>query len=258
MRIGLIGIVQEEMQRDVQGALAKIAACGYEGIETAKASLDKMHITPEAFKKHVDDAGLKVSVLHMTKYTYDESQLDVAHMVGCPNISMSYGPVESERQILEDAERYENIGGECAKRGLTLSYHNHNHEFKMFNGKTAFDLLMENTSPQSLKALIDVGWALFAGVDPAELIRKYADRCVVIHAKDYVTPDTHDASDETRKNVTFTEVGAGKLDLPSVLNAARDGDVQWVDVEQDRPHNLPPWESIKVSFDNIKNTLAAL
>ena len=54
----------------------------------------------------------------------------------------------------------------------------------MFDGKTGFDILFENTDENHLKMELDCYWAAYTGNDPLEIIEKYATRCVSLHIKD--------------------------------------------------------------------------
>ena len=95
----------------------------------------------------------------------------------------------------------------AADRGVTLLYHNHAAEF----ADDALGVLM-GVSP-ALGLELDVGWAVWAGRDPAELIRTYADRIKVLHLKDVRLGQ--------KGSRRFAAVGEGDLPLAKVLRAAK-------------------------------------
>jgi sugar phosphate isomerase/epimerase len=96
-------------------------------------------------------------------------------------------------------------------------------------------------------------WLTFGGGDPVQFIRKYRGRVPALHAKDVVTlMDGCDQARGDREKAQFTEVGTGIVNTAGVVEAARECGVRWITVEQDRPRDLSPMESIKVSYDNLK------
>ncbi len=110
----------------------------------------------------------------------------------------------------------EELARALAEAGIALAYHNHEMECEPADGVTALELLMEGCP--SLMLELDVGWAQFAGVDPAALIEKYGHRLVLLHFKD-VTADACQANRAT----CFTVVGEGAVPLAAVVAAA----LQW-------------------------------
>jgi len=259
--IGLVGIVGEAMSEDFWGALERVAAIGYEGIEAGEGILAKSGATAAEYRDRMAGLGLATVTCHTTKYGFaDKGDAIVAEAkaIGCGMITMAWGPVESVGQLLEDAALYNKIGQRCKDAGLRLAYHNHDHEFQAFDGATAFDILMANTDPALLLAHIDAAWATFGGVDPAALIRQYAGRCPAVHAKDLASlAGAGDARAGDREKAEFIEVGAGIVDMPGVAAAAKECGVAWLTVEQDRPSDLAPFESIQVSFDNLNRMVMA-
>ena len=78
------------------------------------------------------------------------------------------------------------IGEEANKRGIKFGYHNHNMEFATIPGTSQMyeDFLIANTDPSKVFFQLDVYWASVGGVNPAEYIKKHADRIKVLHIKD--------------------------------------------------------------------------
>lgn len=100
------------------------------------------------------------------------------------------------------------------------------------DGSTGFETFIEETE---IKIELDVGWAQYAGRDPAALIEEYGDRMDVIHMKDV------DTSAEWGE--CFREIGAGDVDMAAYAKAARDADVDWLIYEHDAPED--PVESVR-------------
>ena len=91
------------------------------------------------------------------------------------------------------------IGQKCKENELEFYYHNHAHEFKLFNGVYGFNMLYKETDPEFVKAEIDTYWVKYAGLDSAEYIRTYAGRCPLVHLKDTKDNESRD----------FAEIGSG-------------------------------------------------
>jgi sugar phosphate isomerase/epimerase len=55
-----------------------------------------------------------------------------------------------------------------------------------------------------------------------------------------------------RKLAKFTETGTGVNDFCAIRQSAEKAGVKWASVEQDRPRELPPLESIRVSIEHLR------
>ena len=253
MKISLIGIIGSELEKDYWGTLKKVAALGYEGIEGGINPKAASSLTE--YKQNLDSLGLRLVAqganVDLLKNKFDEI-VKTVKTLQCKYVVTYYGPCASKEQVLQDAQTYNEIGKKLHAEGLQFCYHNHCHEFIKFNGKYGLDILLENTDPRYLAVQLDVAWVTVGGEDPANYIQKYAGRCPLIHLKDIsrkvVTNNLHDPE----LSGIWTEVGTGVVNFKSVLAAAEKAGVEWGSVEQDRPRDLPPMESIKVSIRNLR------
>jgi sugar phosphate isomerase/epimerase len=131
--------------------------------------------------------------------------------------------------------------------GLTLSYHNHAHEFMPFRGTTLLEYIYAQTSPQYLQGEIDTYWVQFGGGDPVDWCLRLKGRLPLLHMKDYtIQPDG---------KPTFASIGAGNLNWPAILGAAMAAGCEWFIVEQDTTPG-DPFEAVKQSFEFIRGKLA--
>jgi sugar phosphate isomerase/epimerase len=257
-KIGLIGIVGEEMKADPWGTLERVAAIGYEGIEGGGGIGRRAGLSVSEVKQRMAALGLDI-VAHSVRLPSEPADQDrsiaMTKEIGCRYIIDYYGPVESKDQLLREAEMLDAFGARCRREGLSFCYHNHNHEFARFDGQFALDILMESTDPKNVLLELDVMWATYGGTDPAAVIRQYAGRCPILHIKDVVeVPGGADTSNE-RKDVKFTEVGTGVVDLEAVAQAAHECGIEWCVVEQDRMRELAPMDSIRVSYGHLRKAL---
>lgn len=127
------------------------------------------------------------------------------------------------------AQRLDKLGAQLSSQGMQLGYHNHNFEMKKYDGKTALDILLDNSSAQNLKVELDVAWVSRGGQDPVRFLNKYPGRIFAIHAKDNAAIGIRD--DE----MNFAPAGEGLLAWNEILPAAEKAGTRWFIVEHDLP-----------------------
>ena len=153
---------------------------------------------------------------------------------------------------------FDKLADLAAEKDMILSYHHH-----MGTGVQAMeeiDRFMNETKKVHL--LYDSGHAFYAGVDPLELVKKYADRIVHVHLKDvrkevlkHVTDKKMSFLDSVKAGV-FTVPGDGCIDFAPIFEAlAKSGYKGWfvVEAEQD-PANANPLEYALKARKYIKET----
>ena len=103
------------------------------------------------------------------------------------------------------------------------------------------------------------------GMDPVKFINQYAGRIRLLHLKDYRIGQMQaepDVDFNTREGmmkvyasmnniVEFAEVGEGTLDIPACIEAGLNGGSEYFLVEQDMTYGRDPFESLKISHDNL-------
>lgn len=137
-------------------------------------------------------------------------------------------------------------GAVMAAAGITLCYHNHNHELRKLGGKTILDRIYEGTQPQHIQGEIDTFWIHYGGGDNVEWCEKLAGRLPLIHLKDYMT------NSDTQHQLC--EIGAGNLNFSKIIPAAEKSGCQWFIVEQDTCPG-DPVDSLRQSFNYIQEHL---
>ncbi|NDB20025.1 MAG: hypothetical protein EB020_04020 [Proteobacteria bacterium] len=145
----------------------------------------------------------------------------------------------------EVAASLNHIGERCRDRGFVFGYHNHDFELAPISDapdRTGLDVLLGETDPSLVVFEPDVYWIAKGGADPVAILRQYAGRIPIIHCKDM----THD------DRRTYAPVGAGRLDWPSILDAADAGGVEWHCVEQDAG-DAPMIDCVRTSITNLRS-----
>ncbi len=231
--------------RDIARTLAKVKAIGYEAIQFSGFG----PCEPAKIAGMLEGEGLACVSSHTSLQRLEEELpefIEEHRLWGCKHTAIAYMPKEfhSEKGIREFAAKVNKIGKTLAAEGIVLAYHNHNFEFAKAGGKTWLELIYDNTDPENLQAEIDTYWVQAGGGDPAEWIRKYAGRVPVLHAKDMIIgPDNKQR---------FAEVGEGNLNWHAILSASKDAGVEWYCVEQDDCYERDPFESLKISLENLR------
>lgn len=244
INIGLIGLVGDEAKQDFWGTMRRVAEIGYRGVEGG-GELLKGDVAENLKRFH--DLGLQVLTVSASRESLRD---DVAKIIAdakalqAPRATVWWGPCESREQVLRDAELYNEAGEKLAAEGITLCYHNHEHEFRAaYNGVYALDVLAEHTDPRAVSFEVDIAWVAFGGEDPVRVLRRLAGRVPAIHVKDLYGLD---------KRGEFTAVGTGVVPVQASIRAAVEIGVPWAVVEQDTLRNLTAMETVTVSYLNLK------
>ncbi|HEY3412621.1 MAG TPA: sugar phosphate isomerase/epimerase [Armatimonadota bacterium] len=236
--------LRDECAKDYAGTMRAVAAIGYKYVQVSG-----FHgLEPQQIRETIDDAGMRCVSTHES-YDAVTKDLDAViarnRILGAETIICPWVP--GTREETADAATWQalaavlnTVGRAVRKAGLTFGYHNHDHEFRIFNGRYGMDILMEGADPENVALELDAGWAWFAGVDPAAYLRKYPGRAPIIHAKD------HDTADKTKNR----PVGDGALNWPPFWDACRAVGTSYAAVEEDTCI-LPPIESMARSFNNM-------
>jgi len=240
--------VRDLLQKDLEGALANVAALGYAEVEMfgfgGNAFIEDPLFGRAAAEMRgiLDEHGLAVPCTQISDRVDDIGPIaDVAHTLGIRHLIIAMpreflsitpkGPVVSEvkdaDQILHLAERLNGLGSICRTHELKLGYHNHHMEFARLGSARAYDLLLERTDPELVRMELDVGWAKAGGVEPQDYLARYKGRFVSCHLKDFAPERPLPA-----------DLPAAPIPNMSRMVAPGDGVVDFVKVlaEMDRQH----------------------
>jgi sugar phosphate isomerase/epimerase len=214
--------LRELAKQDFPGVLEKVAAIGYLGVEPAGLFGHK----PAEIRSLVSDLGMAISSNHQPWPGRDNvaEVVDVAAGLGTRTVICGFGrdAFGTLDQIRAAAETANWLVDKLSAAGLTLAVHNHWWEFERQDGRLKYDIFMEMCP--DLKCELDTYWASnFGANDVPAIVAKYAARTPLLHVKDGLFE-----RDKPQK-----PLGAGRMDLPSVIHAADDRVLQWLVVELD-------------------------
>ncbi len=252
-RIGLQLYSLREMVKDdgIQAVLEAVAEMGYKHVETAGYDNGKIYgLEPLDFKKRLDDLGLRCTSAHLgpdiSKETeaqvmawWDKAietynQVDAKYLVK-PSMTMNEKTTVDDMKLFCDY--YTSVGFKTAAASMAFGYHNHAFEFQhTFDGKTAYDFLLDNVSKQHVFFQMDVYWIMMGGQDPVKYLKERPKQFKAIHIKDEM------------------EIGAsGKMDFKPIFEQMKANKVKDWYVEVENYTNDEPLESVQESFDYLNN-----
>ena len=211
--------VREAAEKDLHQALQQVAELGYTAVELAGL----FGLSPRDVAQSLSDLGLKCTSAHVPLSDLENElskEIETYLELGATYLVCPWLPPElrqDETSYYKLASTLNQIGQRCKDSGLGFCYHHHDFELVRYNGKHALDILLENSAPENLQLEADTYWLEYGGQAPAGYIRRWVGRVPIIHFKDMTATKPH----------TFAEVGAGFLDWPPILEAARAGHTQY-------------------------------
>lgn len=237
--------VLEQAKADLEGTLARLAAIGYQGIETYGLV---EHFGPARVRRAIGAAGLELTSAHAPFPVGDQAEriLDDNAELGAEVLvwSMEKAEFHSPAAITRGVERVNEAAERAGARGMRIAYHNHFAEFsQFFDGRQAYDLLLEQLDDRVLVEL-DAYWAVLGGADAAEVVTRLGDRVRFIHVKDGqgVTADRLPAS---YYDDVMVPVGEGQIDWVPVLTAP--SGLRWHIVELEKL-DVDTFEALERSY----------
>lgn len=174
--------VRDVTERDMEGALRQVAEMGYRSVEFAGF----FGHSAQEIKGWLDKYGLTASGTHtgMSELTGDKLQETIAYhqAIGCRNLIVPYESFATKGEIDAFIQRVQQVEPQLNAAGITLHYHNHDHEFKPNqDGLIPEEELLARTN---LLLEVDTYWVYAAGKDPVAFLQEHKDRIRVIHLKD--------------------------------------------------------------------------
>lgn len=235
--------MRDPAKKDLADTLKKCADMGWKYVQWSGMP----NLKADQIRAALDQAGLKCIAAHVSIESFEknfDAQVAFWKTVGAKDVAPG-GMMSDCTANLEawqkGAKRLDELGAKLRAAGMRLSFHNHTMEFAKFPGdtRTKHEILMEATKPENLCAEFDLAWAAAAGADPAALIRKYKNRCPVVHAKDVLIQG---------KKHTLKPLGQGSLKWDDIFAAGKESGIEWYVYEQDSGEGSP-FDFAKASYD---------
>ncbi len=238
--------VHRAVEKDMRSTFTELSDMGYRGIEFYG---EPEHFLEEKVRDALCASGMEIVGWHLDwKRFHEESfgntvrrlrdcgcKLAVVQCLGGKwNVGHDQGE-ECKDRWLYYIEWLNHVNERMKGEGMRLAYHNHGHEFELrYDGKTVFDILYENLSPDIVMEL-DSGNCMEGGGDPVSVLEKYRNRRIMLHLKPYSRqkgfdvvlgeePDENDWNAMLHQPQTEFEwllVESENESLPEMENAAR-------------------------------------
>jgi sugar phosphate isomerase/epimerase len=255
--------------------LLDIKIAGYESIELNDFMIHKSSILVKLMTKFsgmsignggkldwpklIEESGLNVISLHSDlasiendpKAIADEAKsfgTDIVVITGM--YKFDYSSLEEVEKL---AERLNQAGKALSEEGIRLLYHNHNCELqKVAHGKTAYDVIIEETDPEYVNFEFDSYWMADGGANVSALMERLGSRMKLWHINDrgctksgpYMTPILKENA---------TELGYGNMDLNTLSAIAIENGVEGVILETHKNWvDKDPVKSLQVSADYMQ------
>jgi sugar phosphate isomerase/epimerase len=234
--------VRDDLGKDFDGTLRRLAAMGYEEVELAGLGGRTAIAVRDALKA----TGLTCRSAHYNVPEL-ESALDrvieEANTLGLKYIVCAFPRFADRANITLDewkwnVDFFNRVGAICKAANIQFAYHNHNLEFRTYNGVTAYDELIRLTDAALVKLEMDCGWVATAGHDPAAYLMKHLGRFRLLHVKDLKAG----FAANTDMKIVTTDIGSGTLDWKKIFTAAKAAGVEGYFVELEPPFAAPPLE----------------
>jgi sugar phosphate isomerase/epimerase len=224
-----------EAQKDLPATLAMIRKFGFKEVEVSAL----YGRSAAEFRRLLNKTGLQATSM-MAEYERLGKDADSvaaeARTLGAEYVVCSTIPhqkqltAESITRAAEDLGRW---GEKLAGSGLHLCYHTHGVEFGKSPDGTLFDTLVRHTDQKYVNFEMDIFWIVFAFHDPAKLLRKYPGRFPLMHVKDIRKGTVLGGSPGDVREEDSVPLGAGIVDIPAALRAARETGVRHYYIEDE-------------------------
>jgi sugar phosphate isomerase/epimerase len=261
-------MVNADLMKDPAGALKRIAEVGYSEVETAGWG----KLSAAQFRDLLRDAGLRAPSAHLGFGTEDTGKLlDDAKILGVEYVvSSMLAPNEGVGEFFKNlnslsaddfrriATRANEIGQRAKAVGVQYAYHNHNFEFRdVGDGKTGYDMLLEETDPSLVRFEADCGWMKVAGKDPVDYLTRHGNRIAMLHVKDFKNITKPVTALFSPDRPLPTELGRGSVDLKPIVDAGLKAGVKHMFVEQEGPFKeVPAMEAADIDYRYLKSLLS--
>ena len=227
---------------DFAESLKKVADIGYRTVQISGTC----PYPAEWLKENLEKNGLRCVLTHIPvpRLRGELDQVIRDHGVfDCRHIGLGWWAFDPEKDMSYEQwmEIFPPIAKKIAAAGKLFMYHNHDQEFKKYEGKLILERLMEAVPAEEMGFTLDTFWVQAGGGDPAQWLEKLAGRVPVIHLKDYAY------------GRQMAVVGEGNINFDRVFEKAEASGTQYMLVEQDDCHGEDPFDCLRRSYEYLRS-----
>jgi len=247
--------VRDDMKKDPAATLEALAKMGYKYVEHANYVDHKFYgYTPKDFKALLDKLGLKMLSGHTrlnavhwdaTKKDFTDDWKQTVNDAAVMGQKYVISPwlEEGLRTNYDDLVGYMEVfnksGELCKKSGMRFGYHNHDFEFGThLNGKTLYEIILDNTDPKLVVQQLDIGNMYNAGAKAADIVKKYPGRFISMHVKDEIKASSGNQPYDS------TVLGKGILPVKEIIDLGKkSGGTSLFIIEQESYQGMQPLDT---------------
>lgn len=241
-RIGVqLYTVRDDLARDFEGTLSRIAELGYHELEFAGYHGK----SPSEVRAIITRLGLAAPSSHVPIDVFRrdaDGAIAAAKEVGHRYLVVPWLD-PAERRTIDDyrrlADQLNGFGEKARGAGMQLGYHNHDFELMPIGGTVPLDVLIERTDPTLMVLELDLYWVTKGGADPLTYFSRHPGRIHLVHVKDSAGAPDH----------RMVDVGQGTIDFGKLLSHREQAGIRHAFVEHDNPAN--PLETLRVSYQHL-------
>ena len=238
----MLGTVMNN-EAQARQTLAAMKAAGYDGIELCGFMIHPMGLAVRLLTQAagmpvgkggkldwhalIRESGLKVTGLHLDLGTLEKDlracaqeahSFKTKYIVITGMYHFDYGSYSAVKAL---AQRLNEAGKALKEQEIGLLYHNHNCELRCTEtGKTAYEILLEETDPQYVNFEFDSYWFAEAGADPLYWMKRLGCRMKLWHVGDRGSRVSGAAMTPILKSDSV-ELGTGNMPLDALMEQAK-------------------------------------
>lgn len=226
---------------DFSDTLKKVADIGYKYVQVSGTC----EFSPEWLKDELLKNGLECVLTHTSaeKIISDPAKVALEHDVyGCKYVGLGWNAFNLEDPTDTPPafyQKYIAAARELCNCGKYFLYHNHDQEFKKYEGKLILEHLAEMFLPEEMGFILDTFWITAGGGDPAQWIERFKGRTPCIHLKDFAY------------GKRMAVVGEGNINFDRVFKCAEEAGTEYMLVEQDDTYGESPFDCLKRSYEYL-------
>ncbi len=257
----------KDFYADWDVALAAVAASGADGIEPSITSPDQVGVIAPLLEKH----GLEMRSIYVNSNLHEAQEADASiervlnvaercKALGTKIIVTNPSPIgwnspenKTDSQLRTQAVALQQLGAELYNRGMLLSYHTHDSEFRA--GAREFHHMMLSTNPRHVSFCLDVHW-VYRGAENSnvalyDVIDMYGHRISELHIR------------QSRDQIWSETFGDGDIDYAGVVEVLRRKNLRPLlvleqAVEEGTPATMSTLEAHQISTKEMREVFAPL
>lgn len=191
--------------KENSAVIEKLKSCGVDKIELCGVHADfKDENTFDEVLRQYEEGGVEIVSIGVQSFNDDPNTerkyFEFAKRAGARFMSCSFA-IDNVPQSFESAEKL------AEEYGIKLAIHNHG-GYDWLGNSTILGKIFSLTS-ENIGLCLDTAWALQAGEDPLQWVKKFGSRLYGVHIKDFVFDRAGKGEDVV--------AGTGNLNLPQLL-----------------------------------------